>query len=71
VPSRGRRRERTDQPDRTTTRRDRADRTIVGPAAQIEITSMMPEWVPGLRRRDKDAQDIARLRAALPAVSRP
>lgn len=38
---------------------------IVGPRAQIEIKRMMPIWVPGLRRRDKDAWDIARLRAAL------
>lgn len=42
---------------------------IVSPAAQIEIKSMMPVWVPGLRRRDKDARDIARLRAAPPGVS--
>jgi hypothetical protein len=38
---------------------------IVSPAAQIEIKRMMPVWVPTLRRRPKDAEDIARLEAAL------
>lgn len=38
---------------------------IVSAAAQIEIKEMMPVWVPGMRRRPKDAEDIARLRAAL------
>ncbi len=38
---------------------------IVGPRAQIEIKEMMPVWVPGAPRRDKDAWDVARLRAAL------
>jgi aminoglycoside-2''-adenylyltransferase len=38
---------------------------IVNPRAQIEIKQMMPVWVPGLPRRPKDAEDIARLRAAL------
>jgi hypothetical protein len=38
---------------------------IVNPRAQIEIKEMMPVWAPGLPRRDKDRQDIARLRAAL------
>jgi hypothetical protein len=37
----------------------------VSAAAQIEIKEMMPVWVPGMRRRAKDAEDIARLRAAL------
>jgi hypothetical protein len=38
---------------------------IVNPYAQIEIKEMMPVWVPGMPRREKDAQDIARLRASL------
>ncbi|MFI7545915.1 nucleotidyltransferase domain-containing protein [Actinoplanes sp. NPDC049599] len=40
---------------------------IVNPRAQIEIKEMMPVWVPGLPRRDKDRADIALLRAALTA----
>jgi hypothetical protein len=39
---------------------------IVNPHGQIEIKQKMPEWNPKLRRRPKDAADIARLRAALP-----
>ncbi|MEU7902905.1 nucleotidyltransferase domain-containing protein [Actinoplanes sp. NPDC049118] len=38
---------------------------IVSPRAQIEIKEMMPVWVPGLRRREKDRRDVARLRAAM------
>lgn len=38
---------------------------IISPPAQIEIKEMMPVWVPGFPRRPKDAQDVARLRAAL------
>ncbi|GAA3340132.1 hypothetical protein GCM10020358_26530 [Amorphoplanes nipponensis] len=38
---------------------------IVSPRAQIEIKEMMPVWVPGLPRRAKDSEDVARLRAAL------
>lgn len=38
---------------------------IVSPLAQIEIKRMMPVWVPSLSRRAKDAEDIARLEAAL------
>jgi hypothetical protein len=38
---------------------------VISPAAQIEIKQMMPVWVPGRPRRAKDAQDVARLRAAL------
>jgi hypothetical protein len=38
---------------------------IVSPRAQIEIKEMMPVWVPGLPRREKDRTDVARLRAAL------
>ena len=38
---------------------------IISPQAQIEIKQMMPVWVPDRPRRAKDAQDIARLRAAL------
>ncbi|MEU6864872.1 aminoglycoside adenylyltransferase [Streptomyces sp. NPDC046876] len=40
---------------------------IVSPAAQIEIKRMTPVWLPGLPRRPKDAEDIARLEAALRA----
>ncbi|MEE1824266.1 aminoglycoside adenylyltransferase [Streptomyces sp. BE20] len=38
---------------------------IVGPELQIEIKRMMPVWDPRRPRRAKDAEDIARLRAAL------
>ncbi|MCC3291384.1 hypothetical protein [Arthrobacter sp. zg-Y1110] len=38
---------------------------VISPEAQIEIKRMMPVWVPGFRRRDKDAVDIAKLEAAL------
>lgn len=38
---------------------------IVHPRGQIEMKRMMPEWNPRLRRRSKDAADIARLCAAL------
>ncbi|MGW2250077.1 nucleotidyltransferase domain-containing protein [Kitasatospora sp. NPDC001660] len=38
---------------------------IVNARAQIEIKRMMPVWVPGRPRRPKDAEDIARLEAAL------
>ena len=38
---------------------------IVSAEAQIEVKEMMPIWVPGLPRRAKDTDDIARLRAAL------
>ncbi|WP_229070413.1 nucleotidyltransferase domain-containing protein [Actinoplanes sp. DH11] len=39
---------------------------IVSPYAQIEIKRMMPAWA-GLPRRPKDAEDVARLEAALAA----
>jgi hypothetical protein len=39
--------------------------TVISPAAQVEIKQMMPVWVPGLRRRDKDVTDIARLLNAM------
>ena len=38
---------------------------VISPAVQIEIKRMMPVWVPGFRRRDKDTQDITTLEAAL------
>lgn len=38
---------------------------VINPSAQIEIKQMMPVWVPGRPRRAKDAQDVARLTAAL------
>jgi hypothetical protein len=34
---------------------------ILDPNAQIEIKRMMPIWVPGRPRRQKDVDDIARL----------
>lgn len=40
---------------------------IINPRTQIEIKRMMPVWVPGSPRRSKDAEDIARLEAALKA----
>ncbi|MEU8777362.1 aminoglycoside adenylyltransferase [Streptomyces sp. NPDC048606] len=40
---------------------------IVAPRAQIEIKRMMPVWDPSRPRRAKDAEDIARLEAALGA----
>jgi hypothetical protein len=43
---------------------------IAGPRAQIEIKQMMPVWVPGLPRREKDAADITRLQMALDRRSR-
>ena len=36
---------------------------IINRRAQIEIKAMMPVWVPGMPRRPKDAEDIARLEA--------
>lgn len=38
---------------------------VIDPAAQIEIKQMMPIWVPGMPRRPKDADDVARLQASL------
>jgi hypothetical protein len=38
---------------------------IIAPRVQIEIKRMMPTWVPGRPHRPKDAEDIARLEAAL------
>ncbi|MBT2479598.1 nucleotidyltransferase domain-containing protein [Streptomyces sp. ISL-94] len=43
---------------------------VVSPAAQIEIKRMMPVWVPGRPRRPKDAEDVARLEAALAVRTR-
>ncbi|WP_309144168.1 nucleotidyltransferase domain-containing protein [Streptomyces sp. BR123] len=40
---------------------------IISTGAQIEIKRMTPVWVPGRPRRTKDAEDIARLEAALRA----
>ncbi|MFH9136108.1 nucleotidyltransferase domain-containing protein [Streptomyces sp. NPDC017524] len=39
--------------------------SIVSPQGQIEIKRMTPVWVPGMPRRPKDAEDIARLESAL------
>ena len=36
---------------------------VISPAAQIEIKTMLPVWNPSLRRRQKDLDDIATLRA--------
>jgi hypothetical protein len=44
---------------------------IISPLAQIEIKEMMPVWAPGFPRRPKDAEDIARLRAALKSPGHP
>jgi hypothetical protein len=38
---------------------------IIAAEAQIEIKEMMPVWVPGLPRRDKDRTDLDLLRRAL------
>ncbi|BCJ46308.1 hypothetical protein GCM10010168_59470 [Actinoplanes ianthinogenes] len=38
---------------------------IITPEAQIELKRMYPVWNPALKRRPKDATDIARLEAAL------
>lgn len=40
---------------------------VISAAAQIEIKRMMPVWVPGMPRRDKDLADIALLTAELAA----
>jgi hypothetical protein len=44
---------------------------IISPLAQVEIKEMMPVWAPEFPRRPKDAEDIARLRAALSERPRP
>ena len=36
---------------------------VISAAAQVEIKQMMPVWVPGMRRRAKDAEDIALIRS--------
>lgn len=46
-------------------RLDGVECAIIGARDQIEIKRMMPVWVPGMRRRAKDAADIARLERAL------
>lgn len=38
---------------------------VISPGAQIEIKTMLPVWNPTLRRRQKDLDDIAALRAHL------
>lgn len=38
---------------------------VISPHAQIEIKRMMPEWVPTMRRRRKDAADIHRIQQQL------
>jgi hypothetical protein len=38
---------------------------VISPAAQIEMKQMMPIWVPGRPRRDKDIADIERLMLSL------
>jgi len=40
---------------------------VISPAAQVEIKQMMPVWVPGRPRRDKDLADIARINTAMKA----
>lgn len=46
-------------------RLDGVECAIIGARDQIEIKRMMPVWVAGMRRRAKDAEDIARLEQAL------
>jgi hypothetical protein len=41
---------------------------IVTPRAQVEIKRMLPVWDPARPRRPKDAEDIARLEAAMAAA---
>jgi hypothetical protein len=36
---------------------------VISVESQIEIKEMMPTWVPGRTRRNKDREDIERLRA--------
>jgi hypothetical protein len=38
---------------------------VIAPLAQIEIKEMTPTWNPALRRRQKDLDDIKRIRAKL------
>ncbi|GAA4601825.1 hypothetical protein GCM10023107_58160 [Actinoplanes octamycinicus] len=38
---------------------------IITPESQIELKRMYPIWIPTLKRRPKDATDIAHLQAAL------
>jgi len=38
---------------------------VINPRAQVEIKQMMPVWVPGSPRREKDIADVARLQVAL------
>jgi hypothetical protein len=44
---------------------------IISPYVQIEIKQMMPVWMPGRPRRQKDADDIAYLRKALQSPGMP
>lgn len=44
--------------------------TVISPGAQIEIKRMMPEWVPGMRRRQKDHDDIKKLETFLAGQGR-
>ena len=45
--------------------------TAISPAAQIELKRMMPTWVPGMRTRAKDLEDIARIQNTYPDRSEP
>lgn len=38
---------------------------VISPADQVEIKQMMPVWVPGRPRREKDIADISVLLTAL------
>ena len=40
---------------------------VIEPAAQVEIKTMMPVWVPDMPRREKDLADIELLNAAIRA----
>lgn len=42
---------------------------VISPEAQIEIKRMTPVWMPERPRRPKDAEDVARIEAALRAAA--
>lgn len=50
-------------------RLDGVQSKILSPRAQVEIKKMMPIWVPGRSRRQKDVDDIARIETALEHLS--
>ena len=50
-------------------RLDGVQSKILSPRAQVEIKKMMPIWVPGRPRRQKEMDDIARIETALEHLS--